>query len=541
MSVLTLKNSSGGVSSFIALTDTDPITYTSQAGKAVEVNAGETGLQFGQKLRATDSPTFASIVVSPVTSGNVLAANGTAFVSLTPDAAGLVAKSGNQTGIAGDKTWTGNHIFQTAVDSTTGFQVLDANGGDPVFNVDTDNEFIGIGLSSPSTKLHVVTTATTTPRGIITQNIGNDANGGYLSIAKARGAVGSLLTAQSGDIFGAVGFFAYDGSGLKESGRIQVASTGTVGNDRVQSEMTFWTSTPTNPSVLTKGMTLNRSGTLVFPQTNGQGTIQWGSWILRYFNDGASHYGFQTINSVIAFENDSGTARQYVVLSDGAISTAPVFGFSTSPDGTNFTPVFTISNGGQVGFGTNNPSTKAHMVLEDSATNSIVNILTTAHNSTGTPTAGFGGGIVFTLESSTTADQNAVRLIAETVVATHASRTYRGRVTSYDYTDEREAFRWEADGTQAKIAWFGQAAVARPAALTQTYSTADRTLSAYTPDSESGAYTGIDNAQAGTPYAQLTDLNALRVAYENLRAFTEDGLQFLNALVDDMQAYALEQ
>lgn len=92
-----------------------------------------------------------------------------------------------------------------------------------------------------------------------------------------------------------------------------------------------------------------------------------------------------------------------------------------------------------------------------------------------------------------------------------------------------------------KLAFFGATLQSRAAALTQTYSTADRTLSAYTPDAESGAYTGIDNAQGGTPYAQLTDLNALRAAVENLRAFVEDLAQHHNAVVDDLQAYGLEQ
>lgn len=45
---------------------------------------------------------------------------------------------------------------------------------------------------------------------------------------------------------------------------------------------------------------------------------------------------------------------------------------------------------------------------------------------------------------------------------------------------------------------------------------------AYTADDESVAYTGIDNAQAGTVYAQLTDLNALRTAYETIRASYDD-------------------
>lgn len=49
-----------------------------------------------------------------------------------------------------------------------------------------------------------------------------------------------------------------------------------------------------------------------------------------------------------------------------------------------------------------------------------------------------------------------------------------------------------------------------------------RQTSAYTADAESGAYTGIDNAQAWTPYAQLTDINQLRVAYEALRAWFEN-------------------
>jgi hypothetical protein len=44
----------------------------------------------------------------------------------------------------------------------------------------------------------------------------------------------------------------------------------------------------------------------------------------------------------------------------------------------------------------------------------------------------------------------------------------------------------------------------------------------YTTDAESTTYTGIDNLQAGTPYAQVADLENLRVAYENIRASYDD-------------------
>lgn len=88
---------------------------------------------------------------------------------------------------------------------------------------------------------------------------------------------------------------------------------------------------------------------------------------------------------------------------------------------------------------------------------------------------------------------------------------------------------------------FAVTPVARAAAMTQTYSTADRTLSAYTSNGQGTTYGGINNAQAGNVYAQVSNLESLRVAYENLRAFTEDVAQFLNAWIDSEQAYGWAQ
>lgn len=93
----------------------------------------------------------------------------------------------------------------------------------------------------------------------------------------------------------------------------------------------------------------------------------------------------------------------------------------------------------------------------------------------------------------------------------------------------------------ASLGFFGVTPVARPTAYTQTYNTADKTLGAYASDTEGVAYTGIDNLQAGTVYAKLADLNALRVAYENLRAFVEDLAQQHNSMLDDLQALGLLQ
>lgn len=74
---------------------------------------------------------------------------------------------------------------------------------------------------------------------------------------------------------------------------------------------------------------------------------------------------------------------------------------------------------------------------------------------------------------------------------------------------------------------------------TRTYTGTSRTLAAYTGDSESSSYTGIDNAQVGDVYAKVADLNALRGAYENLRGATENLLDVVGALILDLQGEGL--
>lgn len=49
---------------FLELEDVDPYTYTGQAGKHTKVNDGETGLDFGQQLRTTDSPEFTDLTLT---------------------------------------------------------------------------------------------------------------------------------------------------------------------------------------------------------------------------------------------------------------------------------------------------------------------------------------------------------------------------------------------------------------------------------------------------------------------------------------------
>ncbi|MDD5040924.1 MAG: LamG domain-containing protein [Candidatus Peribacteraceae bacterium] len=53
-------------------------------------------------------------------------------------------------------TGSGTVKIQNVTDSTTAFQILDADGGNPVLNVDTTNERVGIGTAGPTADLDIV-------------------------------------------------------------------------------------------------------------------------------------------------------------------------------------------------------------------------------------------------------------------------------------------------------------------------------------------------------------------------------------------------
>lgn len=87
------------------------------------------------------------------------------------------------------------------------------------------------------------------------------------------------------------------------------------------------------------------------------------------------------------------------------------------------------------------------------------------------------------------------------------------------------------------LGFFGAAPVSQPSGYSTGYATANRAMSGYTPNSQSGAYTGglLDLLQA----ARLTDLNTLRVAVENLRSVAESCTQQHNSLVADLKTLGL--
>ena len=76
-----------------------------------------------------------------------------------------------------------------------------------------------------------------------------------------------------------------------------------------------------------------------------------------------------------------------------------------------------------------------------------------------------------------------------------------------------------------------------PTGYSWTYTASTKGFPAYTPNTQSVAFVGglLDLLQA----ARLSDLNALRVAVENLRVFAENLAQQHNAISLDLKAQGL--
>jgi len=110
--------------------------------------------------------------------------------------------------------------------------------------------------------------------------------------------------------------------------------------------------------------------------------------------------------------------------------------------------------------------------LTNATTNAAVTVGTLTKNVTGAGVgaAGLGPRLSFAAESSTTVDTTQADITATWTDATHATRKSRLALSAYD-TAAREGLRLEADGSVARLGFFGATAVVKPTALTTQLAT----------------------------------------------------------------------
>lgn len=139
--------------------------------------------------------------------------------------------------------------------------------------------------------------------------------------------------------------------------------------------------------------------------------------------------------------------------------------------------IFTIAATGYLGIGTTSPATLLHGLLTSSATNSVTSVVTIGHDTSGTAAAGFGAGLLFQLESSTTAAQNAALISALWYEATHATRKADLVLSAYD-TAVREGLRIRGNGSEPAVGFYGVTPIARATLATGAGASVDDVITA---------------------------------------------------------------
>ena len=117
---------------------------------------------------------------------------------------------------------------------------------------------VAIGTTNiPATKLTVVSTTTSTPRGFSQyQFSGANANGSQQNYYKARGTESAPTVVTTGDDSLEQNFFVYDGNDYGQIAAVRFESTGTIGDEQTPGQIIFSTATDASPSVLTDAMTI---------------------------------------------------------------------------------------------------------------------------------------------------------------------------------------------------------------------------------------------------------------------------------------------
>lgn len=235
-------------------------------------------------------------------------------------------------------------------------------------------------------------------------------------------------------------------------------------------------STSNTDSVATEGATnvftaLNTFDAHINASRVGIGVTGTPSRLLEIISTATSMFLGRTdsdaVNPVFEVQDNSpGQARTmaFNFLNSASVSRGQIAYF-TATDAMRFNTAGServrIDSSGQFGIATSSPAALFHVALNNATTSAYNDIAIFDHNSSGTPAAGFGSSILFRLESSTTADQSAARIIVHWTTATHASRAVKGALTAYYTSTERECIAWGSDATNALIGFLGATPVAR--------------------------------------------------------------------------------
>jgi hypothetical protein len=234
---------------------------------------------------------------------------------------------------------TGQIIFQPTTDSADFFQVLDADGGLPVLNVDAANERVAIGTGTPladSLGTHRLTVYTTSNVGIQFGRFSANTGGPIMSFVKSRGAsIGTHGAVLAGDRLGTIVFSGSDGTDFSTPvdmaqiyAEVDAVTGGTVYSGRLKFQTTNTSGTQTVAMTIDDGQrvgigTVSPSTPLHVTRSDAGSSLTLenlaGSATSQYINSSSKTWNFGVLSGASgAFAiTEVGVASQVFVAAGG--------------------------------------------------------------------------------------------------------------------------------------------------------------------------------------------------------------------------------
>jgi hypothetical protein len=214
----------------------------------------------------------------------------------------ITGLAGGQTIIGGTATTDALTYKTTTGVGTTGADhifVVGSNGATEAMRI-LNNTFVGFGTPTPETAIHVVSSLTTSPRGIMSAQYNTGGDGARFHGRKSRGTLSSPTIVVSGDNLVRFVGSGYDGASFLEMTSIDCIVSGTVGINRVPTSMTFSTATDTATSVLTKKVTILPNGNTGFGHTDPTTIIEAKGYITASNNATECGHAMNRVNGTRA-------------------------------------------------------------------------------------------------------------------------------------------------------------------------------------------------------------------------------------------------
>ena len=364
---------------------------TSITGSTNQVSAsastGAVVLTLPQSIATTSPVRFGSVAVGTTSSYPLHIASGAGYMLC--DLASTYAaeyvgvnSGGAELRVYGDST--GNAHIGTITNHDLAFRTNDVSN----MWLMKDGK-LGLGTATPSTKMHIQTSGTTTSQILTIENaVTSSAGQPTVLTKKSRGTIAAPTTVVNGDTIGAFTVQGHDGSNYISAASISALTDSTVGVNSMPTALVFRT-TPSGGVSTVENMRISSAGLVGIGESSpdlklvSRNTASTAQISARY--NGTAPADYKELQ--VGYNGASGNGYGWL---------------QAIANGVAYTPLALQPNGGNVGIGTTSPSYPLHLATATSANVGIMNNMTQTAGGANIDQYGFINYGKFTYNSGST-------------------------------------------------------------------------------------------------------------------------------------------